>query len=182
MISKEVLWVYHRNDWIQTPRVAIRTIRSNGWSLSQTANNFEWKRNSPTVVRGAYCSFWTPSALQCKRFVRSNEGKSGRCVRQDALARYSLNLPETVIKCWPLGDPWACTTATCAVTCWPFWFWPFCDVVSDSATKICESLESTSDSKGTTSITLTLPEGAVWRIIFFCSQESNYATFSTHSP
>lgn len=65
-----------------------------------------------------------------------------------------------MIKCWPLGDPWACTTATCAVTCWPFWSF------DDSATRIWESLES-DDSKGTTSMTLRFPDGAVWRIIFF---------------
>lgn len=76
------------------------------------------------------------------------------------------NLPETVMKCWLFGEPWAAwTTATWAVTCWPFWFWPL-DDVSDSETRICESTES-EDSKGNTSITLTLPEGAVWRIIFF---------------
>ena len=73
------------------------------------------------------------------------------------------------MKCCPLGDPWACTTATCAVTCWPFWFCPFGDV-SDSATRIWESLES-DDSNGTTSITLTLPEGAVCKIIFFCERK-----------
>lgn len=80
------------------------------------------------------------------------------------------------MKCWPFGDPWACTTATWAVTCCPFWCWPFGDVVIDSATRICESLESP-DSIGTTSITLTLPDGAVCRIIFFCLQIRNYATF-----
>lgn len=80
------------------------------------------------------------------------------------------------MKCWPFGDPWACTTATWAVTCCPFWCWPFGDVVIDSATRICESLESP-DSIGTTSITLTLPDGAVCRIIFFCLQITNYATF-----
>lgn len=78
------------------------------------------------------------------------------------------------MKCWPLGDPCAWTTATCAVTCWPFWFWSFGDDVRDSATKIWESLES-DDSKGTTSIKLTLPDGAVWSIIFFCWQNCNYA-------
>lgn len=86
--------------------------------------------------------------------------------------KYSQSLPETVMKCWPpLGDPCACTTATCAVTCWPFWLWPFED---GSATRICESLES-EDSSGTTSMTLTLPEGAVCRIIFFCRRRSDYA-------
>lgn len=83
------------------------------------------------------------------------------------------SLPETVMKCcWtpPLGDPCACTTATCAVTCWPFWFWAFED---GSETRICESLES-EDSRGTTSMTLTLPEGAVCRIIFFW-RENYYA-------
>lgn len=124
------------------------------------------KGNSPTVVRGAYCSFWTPSALWLNywRMLRSE-------MRREMLAmRFSMfylqSLPETVMKCWPFGDPCACTTATWAVTCWPFWFWPFGDVVRDSATRIWESLES-DDSKGTTSITLTLPEGAVCRIIFF---------------
>lgn len=88
------------------------------------------------------------------------------------LQKYSQSLPETVMKCWPpLGDPCACTTATCAVTCWPFWLWPFED---GSATRICESLES-EDSNGTTSMTLTLPEGAVCRIIFFCRRRSDYA-------
>lgn len=70
------------------------------------------------------------------------------------------------MKCWPFGDPWACTTATWAVTCWLFWLSPL-----DSATRICESLES-DDSKGTTSMTLTLPDGAVWRIIFFYRKEN----------
>lgn len=88
-------------------------------------------------------------------------------VKNDCSRGYSRSLPETVMKCWPLGDPCACTTATWAVTCWPFWLWPLGDVLSDSATRICESLES-DDSNGTTSITLTLPDGAVCRIIFFC--------------
>lgn len=103
----------------------------------------------------------------------SNEKVKRNVSNENALAKYSLSLPETVMKCWPFGDPWAWTTATWAVTCCP-WFWSLGDALSDSATRICESLES-DDSKGTTSITLTLPEGAVWRIIFFCLSNTNYA-------
>jgi hypothetical protein len=80
------------------------------------------------------------------------------------------------MKCWPFGDPWACTTATWAVTCWLFWLSPF-----DSATRICESLES-EDSRGTTSITLTLPDGAVWRIIFFCRRKGDFSEFPRFFP
>lgn len=78
---------------------------------------------------------------------------------------YLQILPENVINCCPFGDPCVWTTATCAVTCWPF-VWLFGDDVSGSATIIWESLES-DDSKGTTSITLTFPDGAVCSMIFF---------------
>lgn len=103
--------------------------------------------------------------FSCKCYMRDDEIERNVLVFMFG-AHYSQSLPENVINCCPFGDPWAWTTATCAVTCCPLFVTCPGDVVKGSATIICESLES-DDSKGTTSITLTLPDGAVCKIIFF---------------
>lgn len=91
------------------------------------------------------------------------------------------NLPDTVIKCCPpLGDSCAWTTATCAVTCWPFWFCvPFGEAMgSATATVICElSLES-DDSIGTTSMTPTPPPPAACKIIFFYNETKSFSDYN----